>query len=100
MGAGTATNWWAARGLVPVQTLIARPLFQAAPLVPPHAVVRRRPPSVYSAPPAGVAELADALRSGRSGSIPVRVRVPASAPTFRIRRLAVVSGDALSGRRG
>src|SRR5262245_4872781 len=31
---------------------------------------------------AEVAELADALRSGRSGSTPVGVRVPASAPSI------------------
>ena len=31
---------------------------------------------------AEVVELADALRSGRSGSTPVRVQIPPSAPTL------------------
>ena len=84
MGAGAATYERVTRGLLALQTLMLRRLFHAPPLycltTERAAVVPRRPPSVYSAPPAGVAELADALRSGRSGSIPVRVRVPASAP--------------------
>src|SRR5207248_6581614 len=44
---------------------------------------RSPPTSVYSTHRAEVAELADALRSGRSGSTPVGVRVPASAPVAR-----------------
>src|SRR6266511_3258916 len=50
---------------------------------------------------AEVAELADALRSGRSGSTPVGVRVPASAPKARLpdgRGRAASEGGVRDGR--
>ncbi len=60
------------------------------PSIGPRSVLSEAGPHhVYcAAPRAEVAELADALRSGRSGSTPVGVRVPASAPTVASRAVS------------
>src|SRR5512133_3459383 len=51
----------------------------------PHALIHPVGPDTFPLP-AEVVELVDALRSGRSGLTPVRVRVPASALNRRVRR--------------